>query len=348
MKITQAQLSNQLNKTLGVFYWLSGDEALLLDESADLVRKACKQAGISERQVLHVDPKFNWQQLAEANQSMSLFGERKLIELRVSNKLNDQARKALQAYLHAPNPDNVLMLISPKIETASTKTKWFKQLESQGVWLPLWPIDTAQLPSWLQQRLQQAGYTIDADALALLAEKVDGNLLAGKQEVEKLSLLSQQSHIDAATVMSVVAESARYNVFDLSDAIMSLQLKRSIKVLNGLKAEGIEAPIILWALTRELRICATLKQAQNQGKNLQPLYKTHRIWNNKVQLVNTMLSHCTLSHFQQLIRFSAKIDQSIKGQINQDPWQLMQQLVFAWIDQTGAEFLAMSMQEMNT
>ena len=339
MKITQTQLSSQLKAGLQVFYWISGDELLLVDESVDALRRECRQQGIVERQCIHADGQFNWQALYEANQAISLFGDRKLIEIRLTGKLNDAGKKALKAYLQNPNPDNVLLLVSPKIEASATKTKWFKEIESQASWLPIWPVDLANLPSWLQARLQQMGYSISTDALLLLSEKVDGNLLAAKQEIEKLSLLAEKPDIDLNTVMQVVADSARYNVFDLTDAILALNTKRSIKILNGLKAEGAEPSIILWALSRELRVCTILKQGSEQGKSMSALYKSQRIWSNKVALYNKALSQLSLLHLHCLLRFSAVIDQTIKGQSKGDVWQLLQEMVFAWVNPTGNYFL---------
>src|SRR5690606_33266486 len=194
MRINSDRLGSQLQKPLQAFYWIAGDETLLVMEALDLLRGHCRQQGFSEWELLVADRSFNWQTLLQTANSMSLFADRRIIELRLNSaKIDEGARTILQKYLASPNPDNVLILVTPRLEAASLNTKWFKALEAAGVVVQVWPIEVNALPSWIESRLARHGISADADAVALLSERVEGNLLAADQEIEKLRILTGAS-----------------------------------------------------------------------------------------------------------------------------------------------------------
>ncbi|BCE02895.1 DNA polymerase III subunit delta [Marinicellulosiphila megalodicopiae] len=335
MKVNANQLPAKLKQSLELFYWVSGDEPLLVDECCDQIRQAARAKGVVEREVFEVDGRFKWAQVIEANQAVSLFGDRKMIELRLTGKLNAEGQKALAAYFEQPNPDNVLLLVCPKIESASTKTKWFKTLEKHAQWIALWPIAIAQLPAWINDRIKSKGLTIDQEALQLLVEKVDGNLLAGKQEIEKLVLIAQGSNIDLQTVINSVADSARYNVFDLSESMLKNDVKRSFKILQGLQGEAVEPTIILWALSKDIRVLSMLKYAANHGQPTNQVFTSQRIWDAQQVLYNRALGQKSLNDLQQMVRFCGLIDRTIKGQFKGNVWQQFEALIFAWFNVQG-------------
>jgi len=339
MKLNANQLPQKLKQSLELFYWVSGDEPLIADECADLIRQAARKQGVVEREIFEVDGRFKWAQIVDANQAVSLFGDRKMIELRLTGKLNAEGQKALAAYFEQPNPDNILLMVSPKIEAASTKTKWFKNLEKNAQWMPIWPIGVAQLPAWLSDRLKQKGLGIDQDALQLLVEKVDGNLLAGKQEIEKLMLIAKGSNIDLQTVMNSVADSARYNVFDLSEAVLKNDHKRAFKILQGLQGEAVEPTIILWALSKDIRVMSMLKYASNHGQNTKAVFTAQRIWDAQQALYSKALKQRSLNDLQQMVRYCGLIDKTIKGQFNGNVWQQFDALIFAWFNAQGMVML---------
>ncbi|GGX41178.1 DNA polymerase III subunit delta [Saccharospirillum salsuginis] len=329
MKLSLQQLDKQLSQGLPSIIWISGDEPLLVLEAADRVRAAARNAGISERQVFHADNQFDWNQLTDANQSMSLFGDREILELRLPGKLNDEGRKTLVAYAESANPDNLLMIVSDRIEAAQSKAKWFGKVTDAGWWVPVWPIERHQLPAWLRQRLQQQGLTIDDDALALLADRVDGNLLAARQEIDKLLLMNEGDNtaISLDTVIQSVADSARFDIFDLSDAFLSGDLARSQRVLSGLAAEGIEAPIVLWVLARELRHLVQLSEAQAQGQILAGVFKRLRIFDKRQGPYQTALRRAPGAHWQRCLIRCGEIDATIKGRREGNPWHKLSVLV---------------------
>jgi len=330
MKLTTAQLNNNLQYSpLPTVIWVSGDEPLLSIEASDQIRLAARNAGITERKIIDVDAKFDGSELIAANQSMSLFGERELIELRMQAKFNDKGRKALIEYVQTANPDNLLLIVSDKIEAAQTKAKWFKQVENAGWWIPLWPIEHSQLGGWINQRIQQAGMQADRDAVSLLVERVDGNLLAAKQEIDKLALQTENGQITADLILSSVSDSSRYTVFDLSSAFLSGDLARSLKIMNGLQSEGIEAPIVLWLITRELRLVVELADASAQGQQINAVFKRLRIFDKRQGDYNSALRRASANHYQNCLVNCAAIDGTIKGQIKGDPWILISEMIVA-------------------
>lgn len=327
MKLSVQQLTNQLSQPLPAIVWLSGDEPLLVLEASDQVRAAARKAGITERQVFHADAQFDWNQLYEANQAMSLFGDRQLLELRLTGKLNDAGRKALVAYADNANPDNLLLIVSDKIEAAQSKAKWFAGVTDAAWWVPIWPVERNQLPAWLRARLQQQGLQIDDDALALLADRVDGNLLAARQEIDKLLLVSDGTQLTLETVIQAVSDSARFTIFDLADAVLGGDLARSQRVLSGLAAEGIEAPIVLWVLARELRHLVQLSEAQAMGQPMPAVFKRLRIFDKRQGPYQVALRRGDAGLWQRCLILCGDIDATIKGRAAGDPWHKLSALV---------------------
>jgi DNA polymerase-3 subunit delta len=327
MKVSAQQLATRLSQPLPAIIWLSGDEPLLVLEASDQVRSAARQMGITERQVFHADAQFDWNQLYEANQAMSLFGDRQLLELRLTGKLNDAGRKALVAYAENANPDNVLLIVSDKIEAAQSKAKWFAVVTDAALWVPFWPVERHQLPAWLRSRLQQHGLQIDDDALALLADKVDGNLLAARQEIDKLLLVSDDTSLTLETVVQAVSDSARFTIFDLADAVLGGDLARSQRVLSGLAAEGIEPPIVLWVLARELRHLVQLSEAQVSGQPLPAVFKRLRIFDKRQGPYQAAQRRGHASLWQDCLIRCGEIDAIIKGRAPGEPWHKLSVLV---------------------
>lgn len=327
MKLPIQQLPQKLREPLPTIIWISGDEPLLVIEAADQVRAAARQAGIDDRRVYHGDAQFDWYQLQDANQAMSLFGDRQILELRLTGKLNDQGRKSLVAYAESANPDNLLLIVSDRIEAAQAKAKWFTKVTDVGWWVPVWPIERQQLPGWLRQRLQQQGLQIEDDALALLSDRVDGNLLAARQEIDKLLLINEGTTITLETVIQAVADSARYNIFDLSAAFLSGDLSRSQRVLTGLSAEGIEPPIVLWVLARELRNLVQLAEAQANGQSLDATFKRLRVFEKHQGPYQAALRRGHLHLWQQCLIRCGDIDATIKGRRAGNPWHALSVLV---------------------
>lgn len=329
MKIYLDQLDAQLNKTLPAMVWLSGDEPLQMREASDLVRRKCRQLGFSERELHDVDASFDWRELVNANNSMSLFSDKKLIELRLkSSKLDDTARKTLQSCLDDPSPDNMLLLISPRIEAASTKTQWFRKLEAVSLVVQIYPVDTARLPRWIQQRMQQRSLQADADAVQLLADRIEGNLLAADQEIEKLSLLfGKEAHITSDRIARSVADNARYNVFGLVDACLAGNAPRAVKTVRRMRDEGSEALMIAAMLAKELRQLTDMGIRLQRGEAKAAVFQSHQVWKNKQAVTEMALRRLKPATTMQLLDQVRDVDLAVKGMHQVPPWIMLEQLV---------------------
>jgi DNA polymerase-3 subunit delta len=234
-------------------YLISGDEPLLVGEAADLVRAAARAAGHADRSVFFIDRSFAWEELRHASQAMSLFAERRLFELRMPGGKPDKGSEQLAKMAADPPPDIVCLVITDKLDKKASDAPWVRAVEKHGVWVPVWPVATAALPAWLRARAKLLKTEIEPAAAQLIVDRVEGNLLAAKQELEKLSLLANGAPIGADLVLRSVGDSARYDVFQLAEAAAAGDGGRALRVLLGLKSEGVEPTLILWALVRELR-----------------------------------------------------------------------------------------------
>ncbi|MFT6092784.1 MAG: DNA polymerase-3 subunit delta [Pseudohongiellaceae bacterium] len=297
-----------------------------MQEAADSIRQHFRKQGFDERDVFNVDKSFDWNGFHHATNNLSLFAEKKILELRLTTaKLDDSAKKALHQYFEAPKSDFILLISSPKLEAATLNTKWFKAIESQSALIQIWPVNREGLASWLEQRLLQENIRADATALGLLMDKVEGNLLAAMQEIEKLKLLSGNDsneliNLDANTVMQVVADSSRYNVYNLVDSTLSGDLARSQKILAGLRSEGLFPLVILNAFTREIRSLQSMVEKRQQGQGVNAIMQASRVWYNRKQPVGSALQRLTSEDIWQLLDHSKLIDQSIKGLSAHNPW----------------------------
>lgn len=325
MKLSPAQLGKHLQGPLAPVYVVSGDEHLLCQEACDAIRAACRQQDFSERQVLNAETGFDWGQLVEAGASLSLFAERRLLELRIPNgKPGDKGTAALLDYLARPAEDTVLLISLPKLDGNTQKTKWAKALidGKQVQFVQIWPVDAAQLPQWIRQRLSQAGLAADQEAVELIAARVEGNLLAAAQEIEKLKLLAEAGQVTAATVQSAVADSARYDVFGLIDAVLQGQPEHVLRMLDGLRGEGVEPLFIMTMLAREVRQLANIALLYSQGTPLDRAFSQARppVWDKRRPLVSKALQRHDVSGWQRLLMSAQLIDEQIKGQAAGDPW----------------------------
>lgn len=326
MKIKLEQLSKTLNSHSLPLYWLSGDEPLLMQEAADLIRSKYKENGYTERETLNVDKSFDWGQFFQSTGNLSLFAEKKIIELRLSTaKLEDAGKKAIQHYLSDLNPDYLILLSGPKLDAATLKTKWFSEIEKHGAFMQIWPISRDNLTPWLVQRLLREGIHADTEAVHLLVDKVEGNLLAAMQEIEKLKLLTSGAsqntiRLDAKTVMQVVADSSRYNAYQLVDTALLGDVSRTQKMLAGLKNEGLFPLIILAAICRELRTLLPMLEKKREGQGVNAIIQSARVWYNRKQAVAAALARLDTDSVWKLLDHSRLIDQSIKGLSKADPW----------------------------
>ncbi|MBU1332879.1 MAG: DNA polymerase III subunit delta [Gammaproteobacteria bacterium] len=328
MKLNPAQLGKHLQGALASAYVVSGDEALLCQEACDAIRAATREQQFSERQVFNAEANFDWGNLLQAGASMSLFADKRLLELRLpSGKPGDKGAAALLEYLARPPEDTVLLISLPKLDGSTQKSKWAKALIEgpHSQFIQIWPVDAHQLPQWIRQRLSQAGLSASQEAVDMIAVRVEGNLLAAAQEIEKLKLLADGNQIDASTVHASVADSARFDVFGLIDAALNGEAAHALRMLEGLRGEGVEPPVILWALAREIRLLAGIAQQFAQGIPLEKAFSSARppVWDKRRPLVSKALQRHTASRWALLLQDAQRIDAQIKGQAVGDPWNAL-------------------------
>lgn len=311
MKVRPDQLERHLQKDLAAIYFISGDEPLQVMEAADRIRQDARKRDYTEREVLDVDAQFDWNLLLDAGNSMSLFAEKRILELRLpSGKPGKAGSQVLQEYAKRPAEDTVLIISSGKLDGSAKNTKWFKTLDQQGIVIQCWPINTDQLPGWINQRLQAKGITAEREAIQLLTDRVEGNLLAAAQEVDKLFLLHGAGKLSFEQVASAVADSARYNIYDLVDSALQGDVSRTSRIIGGLKSEGVEPVLMLWALSREVRMITQISEA---NASADAVMTKLRVWDNRKALIRKALSRHSSARWKMFLKRCAKIDKVIKG-----------------------------------
>ena len=329
MKVQANQLSSHLKSKLAPCYLISGDDPLLVDETLDAIRESARAAGFVDRDVQVASSGFDWQQLFESGANLSLFSERRIIELRLpTGKPGVKGSKAIVDMLDQLDQELMLIVITPKLDRSNANAKWVKSLDAKGVHVPVWPIDVRELPAWIANRLRQAGLEADRGAVRIIAERVEGNLLAAHQEVEKLRLILGEGTVTTEDVQRAVADSSRFDVFKLSDAALSGDAKRAARIVYGLQHEGVSEVVALWALTKELRILSELANAVQMRQDVGMIMKRNGVWQNRQGLLRSCLGRHSLASIHSLLIAAAEADATAKGRRRRDPWQLIMNLVF--------------------
>lgn len=334
MQLRADALDTHLAKTLAPLYVISSDEHLLAIEAADKIRARARATGFSEREVLVAERYFNWGALLSATQSQSLFGDKKIIELRVpTGKPGKEGGQALQQYaasMAQAGDDTVTLITLPKLDWAAQKTAWVTALQQAAVFIDIPLVERAQLGNWIGQRLAAQGQSTDKAALDFMVERVEGNLLAAHQEIRKLGLLFAEGRLTYEQIQDAVLNVARYDVFKLSEAMLAGDIARLTRMLEGLKGEGEALPLVLWAVAEEIRIMLKLKLGMNEGRPLAMLMKEYRIWGPRERLMAPALARLSASTLQTALAQAAQVDRMIKGlrakQFTGDAWDAMLQL----------------------
>jgi len=328
VKIQANQLQSHLQKNLAPCYLVTGDEHLLAAEALDALRESARQQGFTSRDLHIATTGFDWSSLRDSTANLSLFAERRIIELRLpTGKPGRVGSQAIVDLIEQMGSDLMLIVVAPKLDRSGQSSKWAKALESAGVNLTIWPIGPRELPGWIGERMRRVGLQPDRDAVAMIADRVEGNLLAAGQEIEKLRLLHGEGKVTADDVSSAVANSSRFDVFKLVDAALGGDSKRALKILAGLQAEGVEPVIIVWALTRELRTLAKLAELIAGGMDLANSMQKAGVWRNRQALVRACVARHQSQDFHRLLKATGTADQAAKGQQRADPWQVITAIV---------------------
>lgn len=310
-------------------YVIHGEEDLLRIETLDILRLAAKQQGYLNREVYTVDPHFDWNEFIQSTGSVGLFAELKLLELHIPNgKPGKNGGEALIKLAERLPEDTVTLVMLPKLEKAQTQAKWFGALAAKGVMLEAKTVSAHALPQWIQGRLKKYGLEIETDALSLFADRVEGNLLAARQEIEKLALLHPKgSVLNIEDAEAAVANVARFDVFQLSGAWMKGDVLRVSRLLDGLQQEGEEPVLLLWAVAEDIRTLIRLTAALKQGQTIQSVRNSLRLWGDKQTLAPLAVKRIQINRLLDALQTCAKIDRIIKGAEEGDAWSEFKQLV---------------------
>lgn len=331
MQLRIDALDAHLAKSLAPLYVITSDEHLLALEAADRIRKAARAQGLSEREVLTVERSFRWGELLAANRSQSLFGDRKLIELRIpTGKPGKDGGQALQNYVANLSPDNVTLITLPKLDWATQKTAWVSALQQAAVYIDIPLVERNHLPTWIGSRLAAQRQSADKQSVDFIADRVEGNLLAAHQEIQKLGLLYPEGKLTFEQIQDAVLNVARYDVFKLNEAMLAGDAARLARMLDGLKGEGEALPLVLWAVAEEIRTLLKLKTAMGFGRPLGALLKEYRIWGPRERLMEPAVRRLSVATLETALQEAAQIDKMIKGlrakAFAGDAWDAMLQL----------------------
>ncbi len=324
-------LESHLQKGLAPLYILTGDEHLLLLEAADMIRHAARMHDFTERDVLTVERNFKWGQLQASNNAMSLFGDKKLIELRIpTGRPGRDGSTALQEYVAELNTDNITLITLPKLDWTTQKSAWVAALQKNGVYIDVPTIDISRLGNWISSRLAKQKQSVDKQGIDFLIDRVEGNLLAAHQEIQKLALLYPEGELSFDEVCSSVLNVARYDVFKLTEAMLGGNRVRFIKMVEGLKGEGEPLPLILWAVTDEIRTLLKYKMAMEEGQPFSMISKNLRLRGPREKIIQSTVNRLDKKDLQKALQQTAQIDKIIKGlrsdTMMDDAWDALTQL----------------------
>ena len=315
MKLFPNQLGKHLEAPLQRVYVVAGDEVLLVQEAADQIRAAARKQGFDERELQSVEARHDWSGLAMATGTLSLFASKRLLELRLSRPLGVEGGKALTVAAEAAADDTVILVVGPRIDGKSNKTAWYRKLEKAAVLITVYPIGETELPGWLRQRMIARGLTPDRDAVEMLVERGEGNLLACVQDIEKLLLLHGSGPIDAQAVIDAVSDNARFDIFALGEAALQGRTERVVRILGALRAEGVAEPLVLWALSKETRALASMAGEIAGGRAITEVIadRKYQVWPKRRPMVQNALQRLGPRRCRGLLQRAARIDGMIKG-----------------------------------
>ena len=331
MILPPEKLTSSLNAPeLKPAYLVFGDEPLQIMESLDAIRKALRERGASERLVLEIERGFDWDELAVSLSGMSLFAEKRIVEIKLGDRKPDKKGAAhLEAHLTGPQSEDTLLLSANKLDRNQLKAKWFKALEKHGAVVQARQIAGRALESWIVRRAKSKNIDIERPVADLIAARAEGNMLAAAQELEKIALMNTSGTIDSELAMKSITDSARYDVFKLLDCVLAGQSKQAMRMLRGLREEGTEPIIINWALNKELRALSDMRFDIDQGENVSQVTTNAGVWRNRMSMIESALTRHSSKVLREMFKNTIKIDRIIKGAAAGDAWDEMELLCLA-------------------
>jgi DNA polymerase-3 subunit delta len=333
MAVNSEQLPALLTRSLAPVYLVAGSEPLLIQECRDQVIHTAQQQGFAERKVFDVIGKFDWDSLGEDAAELSLFSSHKIIDVRLpTGKPGLAGSKALVEMVEAQNPDILLLVSCGQWDTSSRKSKWAAKLARAGVLVEIWPVKPNQLPQWIRKRMVAAGLKPEPEAIALLAELVEGNLLAAQQEIDKLLMQGLEGRVTADDINRAVADSSRFDAFRLVECVLMGKLGECLRVSSGLQRTGVAIQPVSGALHRELTVADNVRSAVQAGENESSVFSKLRIWPARQAPINQAVRRLSKYDFEESFRALTRIDLQSKGRAPGDPWQSLDRLLWKLCD----------------
>ena len=324
MQLRPADLAAHLARKLQPLYVIHGDEPLAAIEAGDAVRAAARRAGCDDRELFIVDQHFRWDAFLAANANLGLFGSRKLIDLRIpSGKPGIDGAAALERHARSLDPDGVTLITLPRIDRATQASAWFCALDAAAVMIAVAPVERAALPAWLAERLGRNEQRVTRDTLAWLAERCEGNLLAARQEVDKLALLLPKGQLAHDDVERAVADVARYDIQELSEAWLQGDAGRALRIIDALHGEGEAITLAIWQLGEDLHALASVRDAMTQGQSLPTAVRNARVWGKRQAALERAARRAAPDQVDRLLHALAQLDAVAKGLGRRDPWDLL-------------------------
>jgi len=333
MQLRLSQLSGQLDRQLARVYLLHGDEPLLAIEAGQAIREAAKREGFVDREVMVAEPGFDWQAVDDANRSMSLFGSRRVVDLRLpTGKPGVEGARALERVGSDPSPDNVLLVTTPRLDRTAQNSAWFAALDAAGVSVAIYPLERNELPPWIATRLGRNDQRAAADVLQFLADMTEGNLLAAQQEIDKLALLLPPGEITQADIEAVVANVARYDSAGLSEALLTGDAERVCRILAGLQAEGEGVQLVLWQIGEDTHALLGVAQAMRDGQSAQTAVRSARAWGKRQGALENAARRVDGRALAKLLPELARLDRISKGIGKGDVWDETRAYALRFVD----------------
>lgn len=328
MQLYPDRLAGHLQQPLKPVYIVAGEEPLIHLEVCQQIRDAARAQGYDERIIIEAESSdADWSSLTPGCATLSLFSQRQIVEVRFGDKKPDKTiQQLLHDYAEHPFSDLVILISFAKIDKGLKSSAWFKKLDKIGLFIPIYPIPAPQLPTWIAQRLRLAGFSVDVKAAALFAERIEGNLLAAAQEIEKLKLLLNAPAITTEFVERYINDSAHFDVFRLTDSLLTGDVNKTLNVMSHLKAQGIEPILILWALAKESKVLLALSEGLAQGISWADLCRKHFIWDNKQPLYQQAIKHLPHAKLYKILPQLTDADKIVKGAKTGEIWDQLQDI----------------------
>ena len=328
-QVRAENLAGALARGVPPLVWIHGDEPLLVQEAAHAVRQALRASGFDERQVFDGGRGFRAEAFVAEASALSLFASRRLVELRLAGKPNREIGQMLADAAAQASEDTRLLVTGPRLDRATTESAWFAAVDRAGLIVPIWPVERAQLPQWIAARLARQKQRADRDTLELIAERVEGNLLAAHQEIGKLGLLFPEGELPPEETRAAVLDVARYDAFDLVAAVLAGDVARALRSLDGLRAEGVAEPLVLWALADALRTLLRLAEARRAARPLAQALREARVFGPRERLFEQALRRLDEERLRAALQQAAGTDRMIKGLDGTDAWRGLQDLAMS-------------------